>query len=151
MRVVMDDLDRTLTVLETAALSKRADIGAFVADAARREIARLYFRLDTSDPAREDLRLMAQQLKQIPTAMDGHNFVAAAKMAESLRARMTRLGEALIARADLTYFNRVRLTYYLNPAMLRDMDDKNFVPLGGVEIPPEEGEEDQTEAETVTE
>lgn len=142
VRVAFDDLDRTLVVLETAIKSKRLDITTFVTRAARAEIARLYERLDPQDPARRTLRVQAAQLKEVLKAAKGQNWRAAAKLTHRVRDRLARMDYAITARADLTFFDRLRVRYYLEPEIMWEAmaDDPKFVPVGGVPLGPEEEE-----------
>ncbi len=140
VRIAFDDLDRTLVVLETALKSKRLDIADFVTRAARSEIGRLYERLDKNDPARRTLLIQGTQLKEVPKAAKGENWRGALRLTKRVREHLAVMNYAITTRADLTFFDRLRVRYYLEPELMWEAmaDNPKFVPVGGVPLAPEE-------------
>ncbi|MGB1089035.1 MAG: hypothetical protein ACPG06_11765, partial [Alphaproteobacteria bacterium] len=118
VRVAFNDLDRTIAVLGAAIQSKRPDIITFVTRAARSEIGRLYERLDPQDPARKRLVIQGRQLAEVPNAVEGQNWREALKITNSVRRKLAAMDHAITARADLTFFNRLRIRYFLEPELM---------------------------------
>lgn len=116
IRIAFDDVDRAMGVIEAAIDAEDARLTRFAVDATRSELGRVHERLDPRDPARETLKVLSQQLRELGLAVARDNNRAARGFADLVREQLVTVRDEILSRADLTFYSEDHLRAALDPA-----------------------------------